>query len=555
TVDAEPTRWHVDPADDVMPFDFHEDLFDHRVWFDLVAATAKGRTVPTTELARPILASLAGYVARKTGTIALHELAVAHDPAFARYRFDLAEALLARGAAPERERALGLLADLADGSTEFRAAAKRLVREVGVRAASRRLTPETLLALQRIDLDTIDASVKVKDLVAVERRADRLAAATAPAPEAAATPAATIAVLVPAPGNEAELLDLLADLEGQTNAGTLEVLVGAPAAAAAAVAALGAGRSFVAVRVVAVPPEATWPQRLTACALASAAPLLTVAMPGDRLRPDAYELLAAELDSHPAAAIAFGTEGWTDGPAMRFQPSACLGFSCPPPAAHLHLAATNGIGMHPMWRRTLHDHHGGFDARFGAAAEYEFWLRALAHADAVQLHALMVTSPVRAAWRAQRDPATDLHAVDRARAHLPADAAARPFTPARPLPAGMLAPGFETEARSHHRLGILTREQELDVANLESFLGTALLHGDTGTALCLLRTATAQIPELLTVPLAHAQLLDALALPGSREVLLAARGCEPYRAVLARHLAAAGLPDELHDPEVIPCPT
>jgi hypothetical protein len=554
TVDAEPTRWCIASSDDVMPFDFHEELFDHRVWFDLVAAAEKGQAITALDLARPILASLAGYVARKTGKVALHELAVAHDPAFARYRLDLAEALLARGHVGDRARAFALLAELADGSTEFRTAARRLVLAAGDAEARRLLSPTTLRAMRRIDCDTIDAAVKVKGLIAVERRAVNLAAAATATTAPAAGVAPTIAVLIPSPGTESELLDLLADLDSQTRSTRCEIVIGVPPGAVAAAAALAAGRPFAALRVVPVSQTAPWAERLTACALAATAPLLTVAMPGDRWRPDAIDLLADGLDVRPQAMVAFGTEGWTDGSAMRFQPASCLGFSCPPPAAHLHLASTNGIGAHPMWRRVLHDRHGGFDARFGPAAEYEFWLRALANADAVQLHTLLVTSPVRAAWRTQRDPIADLDAVARARAQLPPGAASRPFTPLRPLPSGLLVPGLATEATSHFRLGILSREQETEVTNLELFLGTALLHGDAGTALCLLRAAEAQFPELLTAPLAHAQLLDALALPGSRDVLLAARGCEPYRAVLARRLSELGVTD-VPAPEVVPCPT
>jgi len=544
-LEAGPERWQIGPDDDVMPFDFHADTFDYRAYLDLVAAAAKGRAVAKAQYVRLIRASLAGYLGRTTGTLAFHELAVDLDPGFARYRLDLAKCLLARGDGADGARARELLRELAAGSAEFAAAAEILQREgPGSGAAA----ADTARALRRLQQDTIDAGVDVQSLFRVERREARAARSVrGQTPDSSQD--AGIAVLVPGVGGEREVADLLADLEGQTCAGALVVVAALAPEQGHLAASLS---SSTTLRCVPVPvaARASWAERLNACLAAADAPYATVLMPGDRCRPDAFEVLRAELDECAHAAVAFGNEGWTEAGVVRFDPSACLGFRCPPPFAHRRLQTTNGIGGHAMWRRSLHEQHGGFDPRFGAAAEYEFWLRATRDAEARQLPLLLATSSLRSPWRAMRDAASDLPAAERARArHVPG--IATPFRPQQVLPATLLAPCLREEATSHARLGVIDDAQRRDLASLEQFLGTALLHGDTDTALCLLRAAIACAPRLLAPRLALADLTAALGGDAS-DVLLAARSHHPYASVIDRRLAV--LPSSRTPTEPSPCP-
>lgn len=553
-IEGDPARWRIGPRDDVMPFDFHADCFDYRHYLDLVARAEKGERVPTIDFVRPILAALAGYVARKTGKPSLHEFAVANDPSFARYRLDLAKALIARGGADGRTRARALLVELAAGSTELAPAAALLRREFGEAALQECLDADSVRAVARMEVDTIDAARSVRELFAVEQRAVKIAAnAHLALPAPPRSPRVT--VLVPLVGSTAECADLVAELEGQIGAETCALVVAAAPGELDSASRASMAGSLAGCRCVPVDGHAPFAARLTACVSAASTTLLTIALPGDRWRPDAISTLADELDAHPDVDLVFASEGWTDHVPAQFRPSACIGFSCPPPAAHLRMATTNGIGLHPMWRRSLHDQHGGFDARYGSAAAYEFWLRALAKRQVRQLPQLLTTSPAGAAWRVQCDPAADLGAVARARRALVPELAALPFTPQRALPAAMLATGIGDEADSHARLGILSEAERQDARGLETFLGTVLLQGDTSTAVCLLRAAIAQLPDLIAPRLALANLLDASGLPGSREVLLAARTCEPYRRVVARQLAAREVLAPDATPEAMPCPT
>jgi hypothetical protein len=117
----------------------------------------------------------------------------------------------------------------------------------------------------------------------------------------------------------------------------------------------------------------------------------------------------------------------------------------------------------------------------------------------------------------------------------------------------LCAPGIREEAASHARLGVITDAQRAGLESLETFLGTTLLHGDTATAMCLLRAAAAVAPSLLAPQLALASLLDALGLP-AHDVLARARQCRPYDELLERRAQRPVLvPAPDHRPEVAPC--
>lgn len=90
----------------------------------------------------------------------------------------------------------------------------------------------------------------------------------------------------------------------------------------------------------------------------------------DRLYPFALAKLSEALDKHPQYSIAYsdcdivdtiggkpiGRYEWLEGDIEQ-------------------LLAGCFLGPCPMWRKSLHDKHGMFDAEMHAAGDYEYWLR------------------------------------------------------------------------------------------------------------------------------------------------------------------------------------
>lgn len=90
----------------------------------------------------------------------------------------------------------------------------------------------------------------------------------------------------------------------------------------------------------------------------------------DRLLPGALKTLAIALDEHPKYAVAYGNQDiiseidgevtgkfeWAEGGLEQLL-NGCF------------------LGPMPMWRRSLHDKYGYFDADLQVAGDYEFWLR------------------------------------------------------------------------------------------------------------------------------------------------------------------------------------
>jgi O-antigen biosynthesis protein len=90
----------------------------------------------------------------------------------------------------------------------------------------------------------------------------------------------------------------------------------------------------------------------------------------DRLYPSALAKLSAALDNHPKYAVAYadvdivkelggapdGRYEWAEGSIAELL-TGCF------------------VGPMPMWRKSLHDKYGLFDAEMQSAGDYEFWMR------------------------------------------------------------------------------------------------------------------------------------------------------------------------------------
>ena len=108
--------WEIDPADDVLPYDFMPEWFNYRSYLDLVVdahATGEPQRARMCDL---LVAAAFHYRAVRDRSVSDADTSVQLDPAFTPYRLTLAELLAGREDAASCARAVEFLADLAKGS-------------------------------------------------------------------------------------------------------------------------------------------------------------------------------------------------------------------------------------------------------------------------------------------------------------------------------------------------------------------------------------------------------------------------------------------------------
>ena len=102
---------------------------------------------------------------------------------------------------------------------------------------------------------------------------------------------------------------------------------------------------------------------------------LTVIDATDRLKDDAYQLLAMALDAAPDAMLAYGDTCFTAIPHESFANHTSYGKMIWPDYTFQQLSQLSLIAPHLMWRRELNDSVGGFDERYQSQGMRDFLLR------------------------------------------------------------------------------------------------------------------------------------------------------------------------------------
>jgi hypothetical protein len=113
TLAESPSRWKVDPLDDVFPYDFFSTTFNYRAYLDAVTRHATGGRRERDAMVRLILASLHHHLGLHTGNLEALGRAVELDPDFPPYRLEVARGLARTEDRANHVRAGEMLADLA----------------------------------------------------------------------------------------------------------------------------------------------------------------------------------------------------------------------------------------------------------------------------------------------------------------------------------------------------------------------------------------------------------------------------------------------------------
>ncbi|MEG4282323.1 FkbM family methyltransferase [Microcoleus sp. A006_D1] len=102
---------------------------------------------------------------------------------------------------------------------------------------------------------------------------------------------------------------------------------------------------------------------------------ITNANADDRHRPDALEIMANHLDLQAETALVYGDQIITNIVNDTWAATQAQTRWNWPEFSYEELEKRCITGSQPMWRKSLHDKYGYFQADFASAGDYEFWLR------------------------------------------------------------------------------------------------------------------------------------------------------------------------------------
>lgn len=194
-----------------------------------------------------------------------------------------------------------------------------------------------------------------------------------------ASPAPLVTAIVSSYNAERFMRGLLEDLEAQTIADKLEIVVidsNSPQGEAAIV------REFQSryhnIRFMRTSLREQSHITLNRCIQAARGQYITLACTDDRHRADALEKMAAALESHPDKALVYADVAITEKENQVLESAELIGHYRWPSFQRETMFKLCHIGPQPMWRRDLHARHGYLDETFLSAGDYEFWLRLVA---------------------------------------------------------------------------------------------------------------------------------------------------------------------------------
>lgn len=187
--------------------------------------------------------------------------------------------------------------------------------------------------------------------------------------------APVVSAIVSAYASARFLRGCLEDLEAQTIADRMEIIVvdsGSPDDEEAIVREFqGRFGNIVYLRTERETVYAAWNRGIRL----ARGRYLTNANTDDRHAPDAFERMVAVLDSRPEAGLVYANCAVTRTPNTSLHEGPVVGHFRWPAFDPRLLFSVCYVGPQPMWRRSLHGQFGLFDPGYTSAGDYEFWLR------------------------------------------------------------------------------------------------------------------------------------------------------------------------------------
>jgi len=550
-------HWQVDPLEDVHPRDFFGRFFNYGRYSDLLACELGAKDQQQREnnrdgraLVEPILASLHCYLGYYRESSEHFEQAMQYDPDFPFYRLAYARALLKHGSSSKHAVVAAMLASLARGSVVANEALDELARlqQADPLVEVSALEAEMATAVKRLNegrsfID--DCADRV--LVAAPAgfglcrpRQPRSASPRSGGPRSICRRTPLVSALVSSYNAERFMRELLEDLERQTITDELEIVIidsNSPQREREIVREYM--RCYDNIVYLRTEERENAHVSVNRAIDLSRGKYLALANTDDRHRVDALEVMADTLDRWPDVALVYADVAITAVENERLESATTIGYFHWPEFHRRRLFQNCHVGPQPMWRREIHERHGLFDPDFWSAGDYEFWLRlapteTFMHIDQVLgLYLLSPTSNERAV------PGLNVRETVQARQrYWPTGWGTRPqaLTQGFSLPAAVLRP-WSREAAHLHSVGILSRAEAAEVAELHQEAIGAVRRKDFTALEIMIRAAIERFPQLVSPYQTLYESLRMQQRQGELEgVLRAAASVNPYASFFLNRL-------------------
>jgi tetratricopeptide (TPR) repeat protein len=396
TLEHPESAWQIDPMEDVFPLDFFSVCFNYRRYLDRINEhVMEGKSVQR-DLVKLILASLLYYLSHYSNDPGYAKRAAALDPEFSAYTFRYAQQLIHRGWAGDLQEAVDLLVTLAEDTTHFVEALQTLQ---SLQARGCFNSPASVELKQVVAKLEISAKLSLKEGISgydqdwravFLQPAVSLLEQTQPRaiPSEGATPAPglppgcrpeerfLVSALVPVYEGERFMRGLLEDLEAQTCANRMEIVIvdtDSPTNERAIVEEFQ--RRYDNIVYVRTGKRENSHTALNRCIDLARGKYLTSACVDDRHKADAYERMVAVLEARPDIALVYGNSSITVTENETFEKHTAVEKYRWADFDPLHLLYGCYMGPQPMWRKNLHERYGWFDESLASAGDWDFWLR------------------------------------------------------------------------------------------------------------------------------------------------------------------------------------